>query len=166
MGDALRAMINWQRDTNRPQGWYWDLSLYIPYENTRTLGRFWPENIEGVLQAFFQNCRCEEGTKAVNDDIRGTIMEIKYTEIIAEYNNGLTETYTVSEEDSGLTEDENGQFSFNHSLDEGIKNNNYNDSRLYRLLKKALENPDFIAFTTDNYDQLVLTKIDVAERLI
>jgi hypothetical protein len=32
-------------------------------------------------------------------------------------------------------------------------------------MKKAMENPDFISFTTNNYDELVLTRIDVAERL-
>jgi hypothetical protein len=165
MGDALKAMINWQRDTNRPQGWYWDLTQHIPYENTRTLGRFWPGNIEVALQAFFQSCRCDEGTNTVTDDT-GTTSEIKYTNITASFNNGVTEKYPVSEEDSGLTKDENGKVSTNYTLDEGIKNNNYNDSRLYRLLKKAMENPDFISFTTDNYDELFLTKIDVAERLI
>lgn len=153
MSDALRAMINWQRDVNRPQGWYWDLAQHIPYENTRTLGRFWPGNIDVALQEFFQMCPCAEGT----DDAG----EPQYTEIVAKYNNGVKETYTVSEGDAGLRERMNL-----NTLDEGIKNNNFNDSRLYRLMKKAMENPDFISFTANNYDELVLTRIDVAERLI
>lgn len=155
MSDALRAMINWQRDVNRPQGWYWDLAQHIPYENTRTLGRFWPGNIDVALQAFFQMCPCGEGT-----DDEG---EPQYTEIVAKYNNGVKETYTVSEGDTGLTERHNTVSGT--TLEDGIKNNNYTDSRLYRLLKKAMENPDFISFTTNNYDELVLTRIDVAERL-
>ena len=68
MSDALRAMINWQRDSNRPQGFFWEVGVQIPYEGTNIYGRYWPQHYQQALEKFLSNCR-EPDNDEDNDNI-------------------------------------------------------------------------------------------------
>lgn len=57
MENPLQAMINWQRDSNRPQGFFWEVGVHIPYEGTNIYGRYWPQNYQQALEQFLSNCR-------------------------------------------------------------------------------------------------------------
>ncbi len=146
MQDALRAMINWQRDVNRPQGWFWDIYTTVPYEESRPAGKFYPRNKIGALMEFFAEALVEN-----DDDELNNFITVQYVSV----DNVRVETYDISEEDfTGFQLGDNLEGEEQHL-----------DNRLFRLLLKTLDNPDFHAMSNHAYDVTFLFKNKILESL-
>lgn len=145
MNDALRAMINWQRDVNRPQGWYWDIYTEVPYEESRPGNKFYPRNKIGALMEFFEEAKVSGGDEDMNNFIT-----VRYGDGDA----ATKEIYAISEDFTGYQLGDNLEGEEQHL-----------DNRLFRLLLKTMDSPDFNRMSNSAYDTTHLFKNKILESL-
>ncbi len=146
MKDALRAMINWQRDVNRPQGWFWDIYTEVAYEESRPGNKFYPRNKIGALMEFFEEAK----VSGHDDDDNPNFITVRYGDGDA----ATLETYEISEDFTGYQLGDNLEGEEQHL-----------DNRLFRLLLKTMDNPDFKRMSDGSYDTTHLFKNKILESL-